>query len=310
MAHRTSPHPGNKISEHLPYIWSSEMANFRYDAPMTYTRLSSHHRSGDQWFSSASGRTPGTTYREEKSEAPWQQTARAYTWVVEQEIIKHDKRDRKAEQWILEQQIVLTARKGEGGLGRWSYSRQSTWEDQMYTNRAEQRMRGEEEARRIGAERQRRARMIEEEGKRIEAKIRSRREEKQRRLVEEKRRLQETNERQIKADRAMLTAWRSYEERWRCLEATPEPLDFSSIPWPVLRQPTGAEEIDSRAITSFLLSSVHSRGQSKKVSVRKAQLRWHPDRFRRILAKVRTEDKASVEAAAGIVARCLNSIEC
>jgi len=275
---------------------------------MTYTRLSSRHRSGEQYFSSASGRTPGTTYREEKSEAPWQQTAHAYTWVVEQEIIRHDKRDRKAEQWILEQQITLTTKKGEEGPGRWSYSRRSTWEGLMYTDKAEQRMR-REEARRTSAERQRWARMIEEEEERIEAKIRSRKEEKQRRLAEEKRILQETNERQIKADRAMLTAWRSYEEKWRCLEATPGPLDFSSIPWPVLRQPASAAEIDSCAITSFLLSPVHSRNQSKKVSVRKAQLRWHPDRFQRILARVRAEDKASVETGAGTVARCLNSIE-
>lgn len=45
-----------------------------------------------------------------------------------------------------------------------------------------------------------------------------------------------------------------------------------------------------------------------KDRVRSALRRWHPDRFGRILAKVRDEDKARVEEGVGLVVRCLNDL--
>ena len=106
-------------------------------------------------------------------------------------------------------------------------------------------------------------------------------------------------------------AWDRYESRWNELlssEASSEPLTFESIPWPLTSPPRNVEELRPARITVFILSSQHSRGQSMKDRVRHALRRWHPDRFGRILARVREEDRAMVEEGVGIVARCLNGL--
>ncbi|KIP08467.1 hypothetical protein PHLGIDRAFT_18913 [Phlebiopsis gigantea 11061_1 CR5-6] len=80
------------------------------------------------------------------------------------------------------------------------------------------------------------------------------------------------------------------------------------VPWPLLSEPRSVEEIRSARVTMFVLSPHHSQGQTTKDRVRSALRRWHPDRFGRILARVKEEDRPQVEVGVGIVVRCLNDL--
>ncbi|GLB37502.1 hypothetical protein LshimejAT787_0405530 [Lyophyllum shimeji] len=241
--------------------------------------------------------------------------AHAYTWVVEHEYVTLDKRDRKTEQWILEQQMFLAAEGSGRRPVRAPRAQQKIWEEMVYSYEieAERWMRHEEEARQRAAEQERKARTVEEEIRRIEARIRHRREAERRKIAEEKQRMYEQLKEQeqrnrLKAEKIMAEAWRRYEERWSTLPTSSETLAFASIPWPVVSPPARAEDIKPSAIVSFLFSHLHSETQTRKERIRSAQLRWHPDRFQRILGRVREGDKAAVEEGVGIVARCLNDM--
>lgn len=113
---------------------------------------------------------------------------------------------------------------------------------------------------------------------------------------------------QVQADNQIKEAWVRYEERWRTLFNTNEPLSFATIPWPMVRIPSSPNRITLGAISLFLLSPFHSQGMTDKERVRNAQLRWHPDKFRRLLTRVRESERGMVEEAAGNVARYLNDM--
>jgi len=76
----------------------------------------------------------------------------------------------------------------------------------------------------------------------------------------------------------------------------------------MISPPAKAGDVTPEAIVLFLFSPFHSEGQSRKERIRSAQLRWHPDRFRRLMDKVTEKDKSEVEEGVGIVARCLNDL--
>jgi hypothetical protein len=104
-------------------------------------------------------------------------------------------------------------------------------------------------------------------------------------------------------------AWKRYEAGWDALAKGPSnSVSFSAIPWPTVIPPRSAEDITPPKIATFLFSSSHSTTQSRRDRIRNAQLRWHPDRFRRILSKVVEADRTKVDEAAGLVARCLNDL--
>ncbi|KAJ7217981.1 hypothetical protein GGX14DRAFT_439152 [Mycena pura] len=109
-------------------------------------------------------------------------------------------------------------------------------------------------------------------------------------------------------DKMVRDAWQRYEEGWKNL-ANSNRIWFSEVPWPVAGTPMTLEEITPREIEYFLLSPLHSEGQSAKERIRRAQLRWHPDRFQGFLSKADSRDKELVEAGAGAVARCLNDVK-
>lgn len=94
----------------------------------------------------------------------------------------------------------------------------------------------------------------------------------------------------------------------RLQEARAEAERFESIPWPMVSQPHKVEDITPARMAMFLLSPMHSEGQSKKERVRAALRRWHPDRFGRTLGRVNDQDRVAVERGAGIIVRCLNSL--
>ncbi|KAG6845875.1 hypothetical protein H0H87_000681 [Tephrocybe sp. NHM501043] len=250
-------------------------------------------------------------------DVPWHHMAHAYTWVVENGYNSLERTNRKTEQWILQQQTFMASEGGDlrsAGRGP-SLTQRKAWEDMIYSYEieAEQWMRHEEEARRRAAEKERRARLVDEEMRRIETRMRIKREEERKKVAEEKHRLQEeVKERdwrnRLKVEKAILDAWRVYEERWTKLISSSDVLTFSSIPWPMVSAPRKPEDITPRAVVSFLFSQVHSEKQARKERIRRAQLRWHPDRFQRLLPRVKEEDKAQVREGVGVVARCLNDI--
>lgn len=228
----------------------------------------------------------------------WRHMAETYAWVVEQEFIHFEKN----RSWIPEPQVKS---RGKGTRG------DAFWREEMlyaYELEAEQWMRHQEEARRRLAERERaRANLIQEEIRRVEERVRQKREAEKRRIAEERYRMMaELNRR--KASRMSLEAWKRHEERWAGLNTSSEPLAFSDIPWPLASSPLTPEQISPTEIKAFLLSPLHSQDQTRKDRIRHAQLRWHPDRFSRFLKRVRDEDKAAVEEGAGIVARIINEM--
>ncbi|KAF8893841.1 hypothetical protein BD779DRAFT_1669370 [Infundibulicybe gibba] len=255
------------------------------------------------------------TYRDRPTAGPWQHMAHTYEWVVEQDVVKHDKHNSTTEQWVLEQQIFLTTDAGMQSI-RDDGSGRGVWEEMMYAYEieAEGWMRHEESVRRMAAEREReKARLVQEEMRRIEARIRRRREVERKRIAEEKLKayaeFQEREKRQrsmAKGDKALIDAWNHYESRWSALATSTDPLTFSDIPWPLMSPPLNVAEITPERIVLFLFSPAHSQSQSRKDRIRSAQLRWHPDRFRRLMGRVREEDKSAIEEGVGIVARCLN----
>lgn len=104
---------------------------------------------------------------------------------------------------------------------------------------------------------------------------------------------------------------REYEDRWNHITVgagISEHLTFQTMPWPMFSSPRALDDIRPAEIAMFLLSSQHSHDQSVKDRVRSALRRWHPDRFGRLLDRVREEDKASVAEGAGVVARCLSNL--
>ncbi|KZT08507.1 uncharacterized protein LAESUDRAFT_69293 [Laetiporus sulphureus 93-53] len=125
----------------------------------------------------------------------------------------------------------------------------------------------------------------------------------------EQRRRKRENARRDEADKK---AWQqAYEAKWADItstSATPAELTFRAIPWPMFSEPQSVEEITPSAVKAFVLSPLHSEGQSRKERIKSALKRWHPDRFGRVLVRVVECDKASVEEGVGIVVRCLNGL--
>ncbi|KAJ7462384.1 hypothetical protein B0H11DRAFT_1735545 [Mycena galericulata] len=237
---------------------------------------------------------------------PWNHMADTYAW-VERHYAALDSRGKKTEKWVLDQQIF------------YSHSTPGPRNGSTLINdhelQVDGRKRDEENFRRFAGQtrEKEKARIIREELERIEGRIRQRREtEKQRVAAERSRFLAEIKQRErdarVKTDQAIRYAWRRYENGWEGLLTTSVRLTFSIIPWPLPSKPKKAEDIRATEIRDFILSPLHSERQTAKERIRRAQLRWHPDRFRRILTKIEPKDKTAIEVGAGIVARCLNDI--
>ncbi|KZT19688.1 hypothetical protein NEOLEDRAFT_1077348 [Neolentinus lepideus HHB14362 ss-1] len=115
---------------------------------------------------------------------------------------------------------------------------------------------------------------------------------------------------QATLNQAITDAWDRYEARWNKIKSleVDDTLTFCSIPWPLTYVPKSIEDIHPHAIAFFLFSPLHSQDQSKKERIRTALLRWHPDRFGRLLDRVQADDRDAVEEGVGVVTRCLNDL--
>ncbi|KAJ7045593.1 hypothetical protein C8F04DRAFT_441453 [Mycena alexandri] len=236
---------------------------------------------------------------------PWQHMADTYAW-VEHRCTSVDSRGTTTEEWVFEQQI-FHSQSTPRSIRNWS---------DIFThgNEAQRRMREAEQVREAAARREREKARILEELKHIESRIRHRRAMERERIAAEKlrtfgenlKREQERTER-VKADQAMRDAWRKYEKGWNDLGKA-DKIALANIPWPCIST-SNLDDITSREIGAFLLSPLHSEGQTAKERIRRAQLRWHPDRFQKILQKMpKGADRTAAETRAGCIARCLNDL--
>lgn len=289
---------------------------------MTYTRTESIHHYTPTTGSKNPLQSPKRSTQRSRDqthensipiEGPWKHMARTYTWVVEQEQAKLEKKKRKTEKWVIEQQSLLADRSNQEETNK--PPRRKTWEELMEGNVDSKKQSGKETAaRRVAIEREReKARMIEEEIRRIQARVQKKKESERQRLAEEKWRATEVQKESQKQERARADVgtsdvWRTYEARWASIAASSEPLTFCTIPWPLTSPPSDAAGILPAGIISFLLSPLHSKNQTRKERIRSALLRWHPDRFRKFYDRVVEAERESVQEGVGIVARCLNEL--
>ncbi|KAG1881474.1 hypothetical protein C8R48DRAFT_681080 [Suillus tomentosus] len=245
----------------------------------------------------------------------------ALACVKEQEHYMHSRHENPTEQWVNDQ-IHLASRP----------THERRWMKPAETEELRHRMRDEflyeyevethgwmsyeEDMRRRMREREEeKNRLIQNEVRRIQARVRQRRDSERHVIAEERRREAErAKERvmreQARLERATMDAWNVYELRWVALSAAYDGivLKFRDIPWPLLIPPLTPSEITAEGIAAFILSTAHSPEQSPKERIRAALLRWHPDRFCRVLGRVRESERNAVEEGVGLVVRCLNDL--
>lgn len=262
-----------------------------------------------------------------------------YTWAAEQEFLRGGsgscssppkRGPMKTEDWVREQRtmhkvsdsletetVYFTTSTSPTSSRTTSRSRRHEWEELVYVYEveADQWMRQEEKARKVAYEREKTRLRIQEELRRIEARYQQKREAERLAREEVRRReLAELRERErrdrTRMDAFVADAWAQYESRWASMSSSSsrDRLDFRSTPWPLTVAPRSADDITQDAIATFLFSQTHSQELSRKDRIRSAQLRWHPDRFRRFLARVVEKDRAIVEEGVNVVARVLNEL--
>lgn len=216
---------------------------------------------------------------------PWQDAEYAFSWAQEHQIEEMVRKNMETVEWVLRQQQRFVVDQVSCAL------------DDMYRSFEMGLDTGNwlKQARETSARRERRKARREAEM----AKLLQREAEKRKKEHEEKHR---------KA-RAMVKAWKEYEERWAKIAGnTGEQLSFATIPWPTGKNPTDVTGITKENVRGFLLSHHHSKDVSSKDRIRAALKLWHPDKFKRILDRVEETERARVEEAAGVVARCLNGL--
>ncbi|KAG1734721.1 uncharacterized protein EDB91DRAFT_584443 [Suillus paluster] len=241
--------------------------------------------------------------------------------VKEQEHYVHTRHENPTERWVNDQ-IHLASRPNQGR--RWMKPteteelRHKVRDEFLYEHEVEAHRwtKYEEEMRRRMREREEeKNRLIQTEIRRIQARVRQRRDSERHIIAEERRREAEKAKERVtreraRLERATIDAWNVYELRWVALSAAYDGivLKFRDIPWPLLVPPLTPDEITPERIGAFILSSAHSPEQSPKERIRAALLRWHPDRFCRVLGRVRESERNAVEEGVGIVVRCLNDL--
>ncbi|KAF8630648.1 hypothetical protein AX15_002798 [Amanita polypyramis BW_CC] len=283
---------------------------YMYRPPCAHTRLDA----GAEIPRYRRDSTPARYKSSNNQHQPWDQMAHAYAWVDDYDCGRRDNQNRKTEQWVLEQRVYFN-HGHQQPIGA-KAQRQKAWDEVVYTYelKSDEWKRREAEIRHRVVQREvARVRIVQEELRRTEERIRQKREAERQRIVEERAKIfQEKRERvkreRVKLEKVVTDAWTSYETQWAAMQASSDPLTFSSIPWPLLSVPDTPESMAPADIASFLLSPLHSQSRTSRERIRSAQLRWHPDRFRRFMGRVDEADKAAVEEGVGVVARCLNDL--
>ncbi|RPD65644.1 hypothetical protein L226DRAFT_530813 [Lentinus tigrinus ALCF2SS1-7] len=112
-------------------------------------------------------------------------------------------------------------------------------------------------------------------------------------------------------ERKLLDRWDAYETRWRAMMASPTPIAFNDIPWPVDPHPSSVDDLSSDAVAEFLFAPLRVRANtiSKKDHIRMSLLRWHPDKLSAVVARTIEEDADSVRAAINAVFCVLRALQ-
>jgi len=102
-------------------------------------------------------------------------------------------------------------------------------------------------------------------------------------------------------------AMTQYEEHWGILSDFDSSVKwtFHTIPWPQFPPPSSIDDINARRIRRFLLTG----DMNTKALLRKALLRFHPDKIPKLLLNVEEKDKEQVSQGCMTVAKCLNEIK-
>lgn len=239
--------------------------------------------------------------------------AKTYTWMLEQEIAEMSRKNEEAVKFILKQQqerekkedtffTTITIEQGTNYLVDELFSEDE--EDLNPTRRWQDKM----------------ERLVQEEVRRLTSrrkdteKCRRPHETKKTRehVAKERERAPEARKTKPRREDVERRAWDIYESRWNRITSSPNTVEsslkFHEIPWPMVHHPKSAADLTSAHIATFLFSSHHSGGQSRKERVKAALKRWHPDRFGRVLQRIVEADREKAEEAAGVVARCLNDL--
>ncbi|KAI0268685.1 hypothetical protein BC834DRAFT_648356 [Gloeopeniophorella convolvens] len=250
-------------------------------------------------------RAAGTPTAQDSSMS-WRHAASTYAWIVEQELAAMSREVAETRRWVFEQQVHF-------GLLPKSDARRTTQKRRRDAGPGGQET---DETARLG-ERSRAARRdaerdrLQRDFEQMEARWRERpyREERRRRQDRQRPEDRKATEKQKQGERRRQEeAWKTYERRWATIVGEGGSLRFKSIPWPTVTPPRDVGEITAEAVARFILSPAHSEGVSRRDRIKGALRRWHPDRFGRLLNRVKEKDRGAVERGVGIVARCLNDL--
>lgn len=105
-------------------------------------------------------------------------------------------------------------------------------------------------------------------------------------------------------------AWAEYESRWRRIESDPRGtvLSFRDTPWPTLKTPYYAFDIDIDGIHELVLSPNHSPEVPVKARLYSELKRWDEDVFADVISRVAEADRTQVELGANLVRTFLEEL--
>ncbi|KAL4248587.1 hypothetical protein ABKN59_004350 [Abortiporus biennis] len=285
-------------------------------APRRTRTSTSHDHSYIPNYSSRQSTSKASSNNSSSLNKPWEHMAQTYAWVLEQEIAEMTRKNDETVRWVLKQQERDVKERTMHTILSVENKYRQMMDDLVdeYQREAE-RWKAREEATRRSAMRWQREleRTVEEEFRRLQAK---RREAERYRMAYDRRRAEEAAkererrrvEREHEREEAQKDAWKRYEEAWSKLNTSTDELTFEMIPWPMFSPPQSVDSISPARVAMFFLSPVHVEDQPTRDRIKAALRRWHPDRFGRVLSRVKEDDKANVEEGAGIVVRCLNNL--
>ncbi|SJK97430.1 uncharacterized protein ARMOST_00682 [Armillaria ostoyae] len=108
--------------------------------------------------------------------------------------------------------------------------------------------------------------------------------------------------------------YRLYELKWAVLKSgnltpTDQPI-FSNFPWPCFETISAEEDLTSEKVRRFLLDPArpNAKDKSKKEIIKEELLRWHPDKFVKVLPLVYESEREKVSAAAKTVGRVITDL--
>ncbi|KAM6492321.1 hypothetical protein JOM56_012045 [Amanita muscaria] len=110
------------------------------------------------------------------------------------------------------------------------------------------------------------------------------------------------------ADRIVL-----YERKWEALKSMTETIFFNQMPWPVLIDIVHPDQLNIDEMRRFVSHEVYRnlasfQGKSIRDRMKMEMLRWHPDKFARVLPMIDPSHQDAVKEAAERVAKLFTQL--